>query len=200
MKYSLYLCRIDNVKDYSAGKRFRFAVVDLDKSNSYPSNFVCNLPMQISGKGKTQSAFLQVFGDRSIEQARALLTGALKTEEEPEVKAEIEKRLKMLEPEPVIQIKCSGCGKLFHPRRVRKYQHNFCEECMKKKFGKTVIFVIPEEGRKPTSANKNDGYVEAVRKGITESYQGNQLKINLDALDRAIKESQPAKAKNTPTP
>ena len=135
MKPSLYVCRHDSAKDYSLGKRFRFAVVDLDKSKSYPSNFVCVLPTQMGDKGKSKSVFLQVFGDRSIEQARALLTGALETEEESEVKAEIEKRLKMLEPERVIQINCSGCGKLFQPRRVRKYQQNFCEECLKKKYG-----------------------------------------------------------------
>ena len=135
MKLSLLVCRFDNAKDYSGGKRFRFAVVDLDKSKSYPSNFVCMLPTLINGKTKLESIFMQIFGDKSIEQARALLNRALKTEEESDVKAEIEKRLKMLEPEPVIQIKCSGCGKLFQPRRVRKHQHNFCEECLKKKFG-----------------------------------------------------------------
>jgi uncharacterized protein YceH (UPF0502 family) len=126
---------IDNVRDYSVTKRFRFAVVDSDKSDSYPSNFVCMLPMQISGKARMESIFMQVFGDKSAEQARALLNKALETEEEAEVKAEIEKRLKLLEAKPVIQIKCSCCGKLFQPRRVRKYQHNFCEGCMKKKFG-----------------------------------------------------------------
>ena len=126
------------MKDYSVSKRFRFAVVDLDKSKSYPSNFVCMLPTQISGKTKPQSAFFQFFGDRNLEQARALLAEALQAEEEPEVKAEIERRLKLLEPEAVIQIKCSGCGKLFHPRRVRKHQQNFCEECMKKKFGSRI--------------------------------------------------------------
>ena len=135
MKLSLLVCRIETEEDYSVTKRFRFAVVDLDKSKSYPSNFVCMLPMQISGKTRLESIFMKEFGDKSLEQARALLNKALETEEEPEVKAEIEKRLKMLEPERVIQIKCSGCGKLFHPRRVRKYQQNFCEECMKKKFG-----------------------------------------------------------------
>ena len=135
MKLGLLVCRKDNVEDYSLGKRFRFAVVDLDKSKSYPSNFVCMLPTQISGKARLERIFMQVFGDKSTEQARTRLNKALETEEEPEVKVEIEKRLKMLEPESVIQIKCSGCGKLFHPRRVRKYQHNFCEECMKKKFG-----------------------------------------------------------------
>jgi hypothetical protein len=135
MKLSLLVCRNDNVEDYSLGKRFRFAVVDLDKSKSYPANFVCMLPTQISGKTRLVGIFMQVFGDKSTEQARALLNKALETEEEPEVKAEIEKRLRMLEPEPVSQINCSGCGKLFQPRRVRKYQQNFCEECMKKKFG-----------------------------------------------------------------
>jgi uncharacterized OB-fold protein len=63
------------------------------------------------------------------------LAEALVTEGDVEVKVEIERRLKMLELERVIQIKCSGCGKLFQPRRVRKYQQNFCEECVKKKFG-----------------------------------------------------------------
>jgi hypothetical protein len=117
------------------GKRFRFAVVDLDRSKSYPSNFVCMLPMQISGKTRMESTFMKAFGDKSIEQARALLAKALVTEGDAEVKAEIERRLKMLELERVIQIKCSGCGKPFQPRRVRKYQQNFCEECVKKKFG-----------------------------------------------------------------
>ena len=135
MKLSLHVCRFDHVKDYSVTKRFRFAVVDLDKSKSYPSNFVCMLPTQISGKARLESIFMQEFGDRSIEQARALLAEALETEEDADVKAEIEKRLKMLELERVIQIKCSGCGKLFQPRRVRRYQQNFCGECMKKKFG-----------------------------------------------------------------
>ena len=135
MKLSLLVCRIDNAKDDSVGKRFRFAVVDLDKSKGYPSNFVCMLPTQISGKTRLESTFMRVFGEDSLEQARALLVEALEREEDIDVKAEIEKRLKILESERVIQIKCSGCGKLFRPRRVRKYQQNFCGECMKKKFG-----------------------------------------------------------------
>ena len=114
MKPSLYVCRYDDAKDYSVGKRFRFAVVDLEKSDSYPLNFVCMLPAHMNDKGKSKSIFLQVFGDRSLEQARALLTGALKAEEDADVKAEIEKRLKLLEPEPVIQIKCSCCGNPFN--------------------------------------------------------------------------------------
>src|SRR3989337_3379414 len=135
MKLSLLVCRIEAEEDYSVTKRFRFAVVDLDKSNSYPSNFVCMLPTHINDKGKNPNIFFQVFGERSVEQARALLGKALETEDDSEVKTEIERRLILLESKPVSQIKCSGCGKLFHPRRVRRYQHNFCEECMKKKFG-----------------------------------------------------------------
>src|SRR4030066_166382 len=105
MKLNLYVCRFDNARDYSLGKRFRFAVVDLDKSKGYPANFVCMLPTQISGKTRLESIFMQVFGDKSIEQARTLLAKALETEEDAEVKAEIEKRLKVLEAERVIQIK-----------------------------------------------------------------------------------------------
>lgn len=135
MKPGLYVHRSDDAKDYSVGKRFRFVVVDLEKSKGYPSNFVCMLPLQISGKSKLDSSFMHIFGDNSVQQAKALLVEALKREDDPEVKAEIEKRLKLLEPEADIEIKCSGCGNLFHPRRVRKHQANFCDECVKKKFG-----------------------------------------------------------------
>jgi hypothetical protein len=134
MKPSLYVCSY-NSKDYYAGKRFRFAVVDLDKPKGFPSNFICMLPIQINGKSKFETSFRHIFGDESIQQARSLLTDGLKTEEEPEVKAEIEKRLKLLDPGAVGEIRCSGCGKLFLPQRIRRHRANFCEECLKKKFG-----------------------------------------------------------------
>jgi len=135
MRISLDIFTFDTVKDYSLGRRFRFAVVDLDKPAGYPSNFVCMLPAQFSGKGKSGSVFMQIFGDKSMEQAKALLNRALKKEENPEVKAEIERRLTLLEPKPERQVKCSGCGKLFHARRVRRFSRNFCEACLTSKFG-----------------------------------------------------------------
>ncbi len=92
------------------------------------------LPSQF-GKGKVDSAFLKLFKEKSLEQAKALLKTALEREDDPEVKAEIERRLKLLEPKGVNQIKCSRCGKLFQSRGVRKFKKSFCEECMKKRFG-----------------------------------------------------------------
>ena len=97
----MHLSRLDEAADYSVGKRFRFAVVDLDKPKGYPLNFVCMLPTNINAAGKSQSVFLQIFGDKSVEQARALLLGALETESDSEVKAEIERRLKLLEAKPI---------------------------------------------------------------------------------------------------
>jgi hypothetical protein len=114
-------------------RSFRFIVVDLSKSKSYPQNFVCVLPLKL-GKGKSDSAFLKVFKDKSLEQAKALLKDALEREDDSEVKAEIERRLMLHEPKKINQIKCSGCGKLFQPKRRKKYKNNYCEECMKKKF------------------------------------------------------------------
>ncbi len=92
------------------------------------------LPSQL-GKGKADSAFLKLFGDRSLEQAKALLKAAKDKEDDSEIKAEIERRLKLLEPKGVNQIKCSRCGKLFQPRGKRKFKNGLCEECMKKRFG-----------------------------------------------------------------
>jgi len=115
-------------------KSFRFAVVDSSKSKSYPQNFVCMLPSQL-GKGKVDSAFLKLFGDGSLDQAKALLKAAKDKEDDSEIKAEIERRLKLLEPKEVNQIKCSRCGKLFQPRGKRKFKNSFCQDCMKKRFG-----------------------------------------------------------------
>jgi hypothetical protein len=95
------------------------------------------LPSQF-GKGKVDSAFLKLFGDRSWEQAKSLLKAAREQEDDSEIKAEIERRLKLLEPKGANQIKCSSCGKLFQPRRIKRFKNNFCGECMKKKFGDRV--------------------------------------------------------------
>ena len=118
--------------DTDLGRRFRFVVLDLDRSRDYPANFVCLLPTMVSNEGKSNNVFFKTFGDKSVEQAKLLLTEALKNENEPEVKVEIEQRLMLLEPKQASQIKCSGCGKLFQPRRIRRFKKNFCEECFKR--------------------------------------------------------------------
>ena len=133
MDIRLQVFKLD-ANDNNLRKRFRFAVVDFIKSKSYPQNFVCMLPLQL-GAGRSDCVFLQVFGDKSLEQAKALLKAALEREDDSDVKAEIERRLLLLGPKGVNQIKCSGCGKLFQPKRIRRFKNNFCEECMKKKFG-----------------------------------------------------------------
>ena len=98
MRVGLLLCRHDDAEDYSVGRRFRFAVVDLDKGKEYPLNFVCMLPSQLGPKGTGLSVFVKVFGDKSIEVAQKLLLDALEHERDAEVKGEIERRLKLLEP------------------------------------------------------------------------------------------------------
>ena len=130
MDLKLHIIKRDDIDDYSQRNRFCFAVIDLSKSKSYPSNYVCKLPMQ-PRKGKNENGFERVFGENSVEQAKMLLTGALKTVDDPEVRVEIERRLKLLEPKQASQIKCSGCGKLFQPRRIRRLKQNFCEKCLK---------------------------------------------------------------------
>ena len=132
MRFGLYIFRFDEAADYSAGKRFRFAVVDLDRGKDYPLNFICMLPTKMNGNAKSQPVFQQIFGDKSMEQAVALLTRALETEDNAEVKAEVTRRLRELEPNPTSQIKCCTCGKLFQSRRVEGFKQKFCQECVKK--------------------------------------------------------------------
>jgi hypothetical protein len=134
MKLGLRVSFLDEPDDRSINRRLRLAVVDLEKAE-YPMNFVCMLPKQFPSGWEGSSKFAKIFGNESIEVAKKLLLEALETETSAEVKEEIEKRLKLLEPKQTIQVKCSGCGKPFQPRRVRRFHQNFCEDCIKKKYG-----------------------------------------------------------------
>jgi hypothetical protein len=132
MNLRLYVSKRDDMRDHSHSYHIRFAVVDLDKSKNYPSNFVCMLPQQMSGKGNPSSIFARAFGNNGLKLAKRLLTDALKTEGDSEVKAEIEKRLKLLEPKPTVQVKCRVCGNFFEPKR-RRFKQKICQECIRKK-------------------------------------------------------------------
>jgi len=60
------------------------------------------------------------------------LTDALKKEDNSEIKAEITRRLNLLEPNPIIQIKCRVCKKFFRTQKERVLKQKICPECMKR--------------------------------------------------------------------
>ena len=111
----------------------RFAVVDLNKSKSYPENFVSMLPLRIDSDGKLTSVFTRFFGNKSLETAQRLLTDALKNEGDSEIKAEIARRLDLLEPNPLIQIKCRVCKRFFQTTKKRAFKLKICPECLKRR-------------------------------------------------------------------
>jgi hypothetical protein len=133
MNLRLHVSQIDELRDYSQRRYIRFTVIDLDKSKKYPANYVCMLPLEPRANGKAHNIFSELFGNDSLELAKRLLTKALKTENDSEIKAEIEKRLKLLEPKPPVQVKCIVCGNFFEPRRRRSKQ-KICQECTQKKY------------------------------------------------------------------
>jgi hypothetical protein len=105
MNPRLYIMKIKNAKDYSSRRAIRFAVVDSDKTKTYPSNFICMLPQHVSVADDDSSVFARTFGETRVELAKKLLNTALENEDDTEIKAEIRERLKMLEPKPVWQPK-----------------------------------------------------------------------------------------------
>jgi hypothetical protein len=107
-----------------------FAVVDLDKAEEYPANFVCMLP-QLDSKPKPAAMFSRIFGDKSLQTAKKLLSEALVRENDPKVKTEIKKRLKALEPKSVIEIHCKLCGSSFQPK-LGRHQQRICQTCRTK--------------------------------------------------------------------
>jgi hypothetical protein len=123
------------VEEKNSGWAYRFAVVDYSRSKNYPANFVCMLPIKLyQGKTNNGSVFGELFGDKSLDFAIGLLNDALKSERDAEVKTEIERRLKLIDPKQINTVKCSQCQKTFQPQKVRKYKRNFCDECLKTRY------------------------------------------------------------------
>ena len=132
MNLKLRIFRRDYIDNTSAWNHLRFAVVDLNKSRSYPENFVSMLPMRIDSDGTMASAFTKFFGNESLATARGLLTEALKTEDDSEIKAEITRRLNLLDPNHVVYIKCRVCKKFFQTKKKRVFKLKICPECLKR--------------------------------------------------------------------
>jgi len=125
-----------HARGHYAWSHLRFAVVDLDKLEGYPGNFVSMLPMRVDSEGKIASVFTKFFGNKSLETAKRLLNKSLKMKHSSEITAEIERRLNLLEPNPVIHIKCGVCKKFFKARKKRVGRQKTCPECMKRFYGK----------------------------------------------------------------
>ena len=67
--------------------------------------------------------------------AKKLLSDALKSEADEDVKAEIMWRMKLLDRESVEEKNCVGCGMVFQVGPKKKLRQRFCENCLRKKFG-----------------------------------------------------------------
>lgn len=110
-----------DTKDY-LNPKYRFIVIDLEKSRKYPENFVCILPKSIKVKPNPKNTFEKVFGKTSKDLAIDLLKKAMKAEYDSRTKKAIKQRLSLYEPKIPNKIKCPKCGKLFiQSKRGRKY-------------------------------------------------------------------------------
>jgi hypothetical protein len=131
MKLELEIFAVDTDENIRAGRRFRFAIVDSDKPGGYPRNFICLLPSRLTEVGKSNSVFLNIYGNKGMEQARRLLTEALKKEKNTEIKNEIERRLELLDSKAKTQIKCRSCGRVFK-NQTGRYPKYLCQACRNK--------------------------------------------------------------------
>jgi hypothetical protein len=109
-----------------------FTVIDLDKAKSYPSNFVCLLPKNLEKRYKHSNKFFKIYGKESSQIATKLLTNALRRESDLAVKSEIERRLKALQPKPIIKVRCVSCGCIFEPKKFGRFLQRKCDTCRSK--------------------------------------------------------------------
>jgi hypothetical protein len=96
------------------------------------------LPLKpFTGKANSNNTFSTLFGNNGRKIAIGLLSDALKTEKDADIKTEIERRIKLLDPKEST-IKCSKCKKDFTPRRNKKYAQYLCDVCLAaKRFART---------------------------------------------------------------
>ncbi len=97
MNPRLYVIKAKTARNYRTRHFIRFAVVDRDRKSSYPSNFICMLPQRVTTTAHDESVFAKIFRENRVETARALLTSALRSENDLEIKTEIRQRLRLLE-------------------------------------------------------------------------------------------------------
>jgi hypothetical protein len=81
LKVRLLVLKHEDSDDCPGGKYLRFTVVGLDKDENYPLNFVCLLPIRVNSMDRS-STFVGIFGEKSVEVAKELLTNALKSEDD----------------------------------------------------------------------------------------------------------------------
>ena len=134
MNLALHMSKNYNVKDYLKSSYIRIAVIDLDISNEYPSNFVCILPKTINPNAKIQNKFQKLYGSNSEKIIRTLLNQALKTIDDQDIKKELLERLKILNPKPKNMIKCRKCGKEFKARKFKYGIQKTCFKCKAKNY------------------------------------------------------------------
>jgi len=72
----------------------QLVVVDLDRGKRYPLNFVCVLPRYFRLLEKRSSKFAKLFGEKSLCVAKKLLVDASHSEDDPEIRCVIDKRIK----------------------------------------------------------------------------------------------------------
>lgn len=100
MKLQLCILKSKVTKDQTTKRFIRFAIVDQDRKERYPANFVCILPQHMSSSGSDSSIFAKTFREKHIEMAKKLLNDALRIETDPQIKKEITERLRQLVPKP----------------------------------------------------------------------------------------------------
>lgn len=79
-------------------------------------------------KTSNYNAFGERFGKKSVDLAISLLSAALKTETNEEVRTEIKRRLKIINP-TLDTVKCTRCKTDFQ-RPPRKYKRYLCNACL----------------------------------------------------------------------
>jgi hypothetical protein len=99
MNPQLLILRKNEMDQFDSGNRVYFVVVNLDKDREYPANFVCILPAQKHSIIKPSTEFSSVFGTDGLRLAKKLLKDALRDEDESQIRAEIERRLRILDAE-----------------------------------------------------------------------------------------------------
>ena len=93
--------------------------------SKYPIGFICCFPKVM----QENTTFRTLFPENTLEKALEFLNEALEEyKDNPEIKADIEERIKRLTPKPLTKGKCRTCGVEFEYKKCFREKH-YCDAC-----------------------------------------------------------------------
>ena len=134
MNLKLHITKNYNIKDYNKPDHIKIAVIDTDISKGTQQTLYACCQKHLIQTQKHQTSFKKSMETKAKKLIKKLLDQALKTADDQNIKKELLKRLKLLNPKPKNMVKCNMCGEEVKSKTFRYGKQKTCYECKTKRY------------------------------------------------------------------